>query len=1002
MDITKISRPGSPKSKMVFHENLNELHVGTLSPRCYFVPFANGQDPFAARTESGRLELLNGDWEFKYYPSIIDLEDDFTSMSFDKTIPVPSNWQIHGYDRAQYTNVSYPIPFDPPYVPDDDPVGIYSRSYSYRPDGMKRILVFEGVDSCLYLYVNGSFVGYTQVSHAMSEFDITQYLHEGENKIIAAVLKWCDGTYLEDQDKIRLSGIFRDVYILSRPEKAVCDYTVKTILNHKTGSSEFKLTVKGSSAHIRLCDADGNTVCEADVKDGEEYKTKVQKPRLWSAEIPYLYNLTIETENEVIGEKVGFRDIRVKDGVLLVNNVPVKFRGVNRHDSYADTGYCASVEQLTRDIVMMKQHNINAVRTSHYPNSPLFYQLCDEYGFYVINEADYETHGCVEIMRGFRNLYENYRSISMVSMDERFHDAIVDRGERLVSRDKNRPCVLMWSMGNEAGYGKNVLDEAKRIRELDSTRLLHYESVTHALDDTEDVFDVISRMYSWDGEFIDRLNDEKDKRPFMLCEYCHAMGNGPGDLEDYHSNFYLSDRYAGGFIWEWCDHSLITGYTTDGKPKYGYGGDFGERHNDGNFCMDGLLYPDRTPHTGLREAKQVYRPVRVSKGEKPGEFLITSYLNFVDAGSLLEASYVITSDGEIAASGSFEFSVQPRKTVKVTIPDASNKYSGFVYIRFSFTSRKAAPWCEKGFEVSFDQLMLSEGSFVTAPTLTSAVKIQDSPLRAKIMAQDIIFDLDKRLCQFVSVKCGGRELLDRPISFNFFRAPTDNDTDRGNWYRAHLNDYVVKVYGVDVKEENGCAVIDCELSFGWSMHQPFARGGVKYTVYPDGRLDISARLTTSNKVELLPRFGIRMLVSRDFKDVKYFGYGPYESYCDKHRASWVGMFRDSIENMHEDYIRPQENSSHYSCRLAKVYGSDAAIRFESDSPFSFNASLYTQEELASKRHNYELQECGSSVLCVDSGMAGVGSASCGPALREKYRIPLPNISLDISVIFKKL
>ena len=1000
MNLNAISRPGSDKSRMVYHEDFNSLHIGTLPNRSYFVPFAKGQDPFANREESSYFELLNGDWSFKYLPSVIDLEDDFTLSEYDNTIPVPSNWQLHGYDRAQYTNVVYPIPYDPPYVPDDNPVGVYYRSYSYRPDGRRRILVFEGVDSCLYLYVNRSFAGYTQVSHSTSEFDITELLVPGENRITCVVLKWCDGTYLEDQDKIRLNGIFRDVYMLSRSEGSVCDYKVETRLN-SDGSAEVSVRVFGCLAKCRLLWED-SIVFEGECGDSGVLTARVDRPMLWNAEEPSLYRLIIETEDEIIGERVGIREICVKDGVILLNGTPIKFRGVNRHDSYSDTGYYAPVEKLRRDLLMMKQFNINAVRTSHYPNSPLFYQLCDEYGFYVIDEADYETHGCVEIMRGFRNLYENYRSISMVSMDERFHDAIVDRGERLVSRDKNRPCVLMWSMGNEAGYGKNVLDEAKRIRELDSTRLLHYESVTHALDDTEDVFDVISRMYSWDGEFIDRLNDEKDKRPFMLCEYCHAMGNGPGDLEDYHSNFYLSDRYAGGFIWEWCDHSLITGYTTDGKPKYGYGGDFGERHNDGNFCMDGLLYPDRTPHTGLREAKQVYRPVRVSKGEKPGEFLITSYLNFVDAGSLLEASYVITSDGEIAASGSFEFTVQPRKTVKVTIPDASNKYSGFVYIRFSFTSRKAAPWCEKGFEVSFDQLMLSEGSFVTAPTLTSAVKIQDSPLRAKIMAQDIIFDLDKRLCQFVSVKCGGRELLDRPISFNFFRAPTDNDTDRGNWYRAHLNDYVVKVYGVDVKEENGCAVIDCELSFGWSMHQPFARGGVKYTVYPDGRLDISARLTTSNKVELLPRFGIRMLVSRDFKDVKYFGYGPYESYCDKHRASWVGMFRDSIENMHEDYIRPQENSSHYSCRLAKVYGSDAAIRFESDSPFSFNASLYTQEELASKRHNYELQECGSSVLCVDSGMAGVGSASCGPALREKYRIPLPNISLDISVIFKKL
>ena len=999
MDITKISRPGSPKSKMVFHENLNELHVGTLSPRCYFVPFANGQDPFAARTESGRLELLNGDWEFKYYPSIIDLEDDFTSMSFDKTIPVPSNWQIHGYDRAQYTNVSYPIPFDPPYVPDDDPVGIYSRSYSYRPDGMKRILVFEGVDSCLYLYVNGSFVGYTQVSHAMSEFDITQYLHEGENKITVAVLKWCDGTYLEDQDKIRLSGIFRDVYILSRPEKAVCDYTVKTILNHKTGSSEFKLTVKGSYAHIRLCDADGNTVCEADVKDGEEYKTKVQKPRLWSAEIPYLYNLTIETENEVIGEKVGFRDIRVKDGVLLVNNVPVKFRGVNRHDSYADTGYCASVEQLTRDIVMMKQHNINAVRTSHYPNSPLFYQLCDEYGLYIIDEADFEAHGCVEILRGFRDMYKDYKGISMISMDEKFQRAIVDRGEKLVTRDRNRPCVLFWSMGNEAGYGINVLKEAEKVRELDDTRLLHYESVVHAMDDTEDVFDVVSRMYPWDGEMINYAK-EQNKRPFILCEYCHAMGNGPGDLEDYHEIFHSSPVFCGGFIWEWCDHGMIIGYTSDGKPKYGYGGDYGERHNDGNFCMDGLIYPDRTPHTGLKEAKQVYRPVRVSKTDDAGVFELKSLLNFANAEDLLDGGYEITDCGKIVATGSFDFKLKPMETYTITIPGATAVTGTSVYIKFVFTSKTDTLWCEKGYEVCFDQICLNELNEKTQPSMAGDVYVCDQPLSLRVDAGNISYTFDKRHAEFTSITKDGAELLDRPISYNFFRAPTDNDPMRSDWYRAHLNDYIVKVYDTCTCIEDGCAKIYVSESFGWSQYQPFARAKAVYTVYPDGTLEVSCELETTNKVEMLPRFGIRLFLNKSFDSAEYYGYGPYESYADKHRASYMGLFEDKISNMYEDYIRPQENSSHWGCKYASVTDGKTVIRFESDTDLSFNASEYTQEDLSGKRHNFELEKCESNVICVDSQMAGVGSNSCGPALRDKYRIQLPKVNMNIRLFIK--
>lgn len=1000
MDISKIASPGSAKGKMIYHENLNELHVGTLEPRSYFVPFSVGQDPFADRTCSERFELLNGDWNFKYYPSVIDLENNFTDSEYDSTIPVPSNWQIHGYDTAQYTNVSYPIPFDPPYVPDDDPVGVYYRSYCYMPDGLKRILVFEGVDSCLYLYVNDSFVGYTQVSHAMSEFDVTPYLREGENRITVAVLKWCDGTYLEDQDKIRLSGIFRDVYMLSRPEKRLCDYTVKTILNHDTWDATLKVSVKGVPAHVVLCDKNGAVVCEGDACEDKPFEAEVKAPELWSAEIPSLYSLTIQTDSELIGEKVGFRDICVSDGVLLVNGAPVKFRGVNRHDSYADTGYYASVEQMTRDIVMMKQFNINAVRTSHYPNSPLFYKLCDEYGLYVIDEADYEAHGCVEVYRGFKDMYKDYKGISMISADEKFQKAVVDRGEKLVTRDKNRPCVLFWSMGNEAGYGINVLKEAQRVRELDDTRLLHYESVWHAIDDTEDVFDVVSTMYPWDGAMEDYAK-KGEKRPYILCEYCHAMGNGPGDLEDYREMFYSNPVFCGGFIWEWCDHGMIIGYTADGKPKYGYGGDFGERHNDGNFCMDGLIYPDRTPHTGLREAKQVYRPVRVYPTDKPGVFEIKSFLNFENAHDFLRGTYEITDCGKKICDGKFSFELAPMQSTLVEIPEAAHADGKSVYIMFKFCAKSDTAWCKKGFEVCFDQICLKETNEKTQPAPDGGqISVYEEPLMAVINAGSLSFKFDKRHGEFYSIIKDGKDLIDKPISFNFFRAPTDNDPMRWDWYRAHLNDYIVKIYDVSISANKEYAQIDVNEGFGWSQYQPFARAKTAYKIYADGTLDVISRLTTTNKVDMLPRFGIRLFLKKSFDTVQYYGYGPYESYIDKHRASYVGLFEDKVKNMHEDYIRPQENSSHYGCKFASVTDGLTTIRFEAKGDFSFNASEYTQEELSSKRHNFELEKCPSNVICVDSMMAGVGSNSCGPALRDKYRIPLPNVELDIRIMIK--
>lgn len=423
MDILKLAAENSPRSKMIYHEDTQALHIGTLDKHCYFVPFAKGQDPFEDRENSQRMELLNGNWGFRYYDSIIDLGDDFIHEKFENTIPVPSNWQFYGYDKPQYTNVCYPIPFDPPFVPDDIPVGVYQREYDHFPDGMDRVLVFEGVDSCVYLYVNDSFVGYSQVSHATAEFDITPYLAEGRNIITAAVLKWCDGTYLEDQDKIRLSGIFRDVYVLSRPKMRLENYIVKTVLG-ENGSGRLEFTVFGCDVSAKLCDDDGVTMAQFSAYDGESVEIKLENVKLWSAETPYLYRLTINAGDEVIGEEIGFRDVKVDKGVVKINGRAVKFKGVNRHDSYPDTGYYASYEQMRADLVLMKKHNINAVRTSHYPNCPVFYQLCDRLGLYVIDEADLESHGCVEVYYDYKWDYSDYNGIAMLACDERFGNAI--------------------------------------------------------------------------------------------------------------------------------------------------------------------------------------------------------------------------------------------------------------------------------------------------------------------------------------------------------------------------------------------------------------------------------------------------------------------------------------------------------------------------------------------------------------------------------------------------
>ncbi len=997
MDISKISAHGSQKSFMIYHENPEMLHVNTLPEHCYFIPFAKEQSPFVSRYESERMELLNGEWGFTYYGSIIDMEDNFTELAPKDKIPVPSNWQLHGYDKPQYTNICYPFPFDPPYLPDDIPVGVYTRSYSHTNDGMKKILTFEGADSCIYLYINDKFVGYTQVSHCTSEFDITDFLHEGENKITVAVLKWCDGSYLEDQDKFRLSGIFRDVYVLSRPKECISDYRIITEVYEDY--AEIKLTVYGADTEIQLQDPMWNVIFSGSAKKEAELTIKIVKPMLWSAELPDLYSLTISACGEVIAEKVGIRKVAIENGVLKLNGKAIKILGVNRHDSYPETGYYASEEQMRKDLCLMKRHNINAIRTSHYPNAPVFYKLCDEYGFYVIDEADMESHGCVEVYNKWDGNYD-YKGIAILACDERFKNAIVDRSHRLVTRDINRPSVIIWSLGNESGYGENMKAAARCIKELDNTRPVHYESI-HLLDETSDEdLDFVSRMYMSIEGMHEFLKDENETRPFIQCEYCHAMGNGPGDLEDYRNTFYSNERFAGGLVWEWCDHALPQGVTDDGKVKYGYGGDFGERHNDGNFCMDALVYPDRTLHTGLLEVKQVYRPVRVEKGENAGDFIFRSFFNFKNAENNMLCHYEITDMGKPVANGNVEFILPPMGSAVVHIPEAENVGGESVCIKFSFTAKQPDDFFEADEEICFDQLMLCEKTLVYGIRHEDEnPRLSETPMEFVISASDKTITFDRRKGAIVSILKNGAELLAKPIEWNFFRAPVDNDVMKGDWYRAHLNDYDIKIYETSAHYCGNNLVITLSHSFGWNIYEPFCKAKTEIYINGCGDIQIVTDGETSNKVKFLPRFGLRLFIDRSFCNVKYYGYGPVESYIDKHQAAYLSEFSADISEMHEDYIRPQENSSHYDCRYAEISNGDVVFNFTAHDNFSFNASEYTEEELAAKRHNYELEKSGYSVVCIDSGMAGVGSNACGPALAEKYRVQIPEIHLDFTIKF---
>lgn len=1000
MNLSTISRPDSNKSKLIYHENLEVFHVNTLPDHAYFIPFAKGQDPFSKREESNRFELLNGIWDFKYYESAIDMEDDFTNLLLPDKIEVPSCWQLKGYDKPQYTNLEYPIPYDPPYVPDEVPVGLYKRTYEYKNDGLRKILTFEGVDSNIYLFINGEFAGYSQISHHTSEFDITDMLREGSNSIAVAVFKWCDATYIEDQDKIRLSGIFRDVYILSRPEKRLEDYHILTTISG--GEAIVSLTLEGADATVTLCDAAGEVIAQENAKASKELSIKVSNPKLWSAESPYLYNLVIETEDEVIGEKVGIREVKIENSVVKINGVAIKIRGVNRHDSYPDSGYVSSEAQMRMDLELMKKHNINAIRTSHYPNAPIFYKLCDEYGFYVIAESDFESHGVVVVFNDLHWTGENtYGKLSMIARDERFTNAILDRQKSNVQRNFNRPCIFMWSLGNEGGWGENMRKAAIKVKELDTSRIVHYESMVHKLDDltSDDVLDINSRMYPSTDEMREFYEKTGEKRPFILCEYCHAMGNGPGDLEDYFEVFDSDDRFTGGLIWEWCDHSVIQGKAQDGRIKFGYGGDFDELHNDGNFCMDGLVYPDRRPHTGLLEVKQVYRPVRVSLGDKLGEFKFRNMLAFVNAGDLYDVEYEVTYDGGVVCKGKVNLDVAALSTQTIQISDLEILSGTDNYIRFVFIAKEDTMWCKKGYQVCFDQLHITGGGTdVLSLAPTGKVSVTEETLKVTVLAAGNEYVFSKRKATFDSIKCNGKEILSKPMNYNFFRAPLDNDPMRWDWEKAHLASYTVKIHDLKVTAREDQVEILVDQAFGWSVHEPFAKMLVTYTIDGAGALTIKCDVKTCDRViNFLPRFGLRLFVPKNYDKVAYFGYGPGESYADKHHASYVGNFEGKIEDMFEDYVKPQENSSHFGCKNMTLSSENVAVRFEASKDFSFNASEYTQEELASKKHNYELIKNEDNVICVDYKMAGVGSNSCGPALLEKYRVEIPEFSAEFKI-----
>ncbi len=976
-----------------YHEDLSTIHVKTEKPRAYYIPFGSSEDIFSSKREdSDRFGLLSGEWSFNYFKNIDRVPDSLINpavpLASGATLSVPSVWQTYSYDQIQYTNIRYPIPCDPPFIPDDNPVGVYSRDFvcPNEWDNFNKYMVFEGVDSAFYLYVNGAFVGYSEVSHSTSEFNITEYLREGSNRVSVVVFKWCTGTYLEDQDKFRWSGIFRDVYLLGRPRGHMRDYFVRTLLSddlrRATVCVDFD-ALNPADGVVTLYDPDMKEVGRAR-PDGEGHvEIEVNRPILWNAESPELYKLLIEMADEFVAEEIGMRRVEIADGVLTLNAKPIKLKGVNRHDSDPYTGCVVDEDHMLRDIALMKQHNINAVRTSHYPNDPRFLQLCDRYGIYVVDEADIEAHGM-----------ENHE-FAVITDGEEWREAILDRVERLIERDKNRPCVISWSMGNESGYGENFRRAIEWARGRDDSRFIHYESTFGLQVDPRKPFpvpaDVYSRMYE-SPEFcrIACEENEDKERPFLLCEYSHAMGNGPGDIKDYWDVIYAQPRFMGGFVWEWCDHAVADGVAENGKPRFLYGGDNGERYHDGNFCVDGLVSPDRVVKQGLKELKAVLQPVRVEAVDlTAGEFNITNLYDFAYL-SRLECRWALTQDGRPVESGSLgALAIPPHKSQKVrisyTLPEA-----GRCYLRLSFVQLGIGELLVEGDEMASAEFKLpTPTNRFEADMPRLPLEIDEGERRILIKGQSFSYIFDKVRGTFRQLNCDERKLLAAPMSFNIWRAPIDNQRYiLGAQKTARYNASEVRVYSTGVSTRSGNAVIDQEIAFVSDGAHPHIRAHAVWTVNRAGDINLSTEVSVDEKSPALPRFGLRILLDKAANRAEYFGYGPNESYVDKHFAQHKGRFAFKVNEQEPEHIMPQDYGNRYDTEWAAVVDDkNVGIMLCADgTSFDFSALPYTQEELERKTHNFELEQYGRTVLCVDYLNSGVGSHSCGPALDEKYQL----------------
>lgn len=988
--------------------------INRMPARAHFLTFPSKEKALLNNNRyTHAFKNLNGVWKFMFLDAPEYSPEGFFNSDFDVTkmddITVPGNWQLQGYGKMHYSDLWYNFPINPPYVPTENPTGIYKRTFfveeSYRDK--KIIIRFCGVDSAYHLWINGKEVGYSKVARNESEFDITDIIRVGEeNDVTVRVYQWSDGTYLEDQDMWWESGIFRDVELIGVPKDGINDYKVIADLDDEYKNGIFKVeaflrTTKEVNVTFELVDAGENTVFTKTVvaKEGKACIDEViADVNHWTAETPYLYKLFMTVEDdgqivEVIPQNVGFRNIRLNGEIFLVNGVAIKFKGVNRHDYSPQNGRVVSREEIEKDIILMKQFNINAIRTSHYPNSYYLYDLCDEYGMYLIAETDLECHG-----------FELTGDYKWITDDPSWELAYISRMTRMIERDKNHPAIIFWSLGNESAFGCNFRKMTDVAHEMDPTRLVHYEG-----DFDVESADVYSTMYTWienpKKPYLMKDIIEKSKKPHIHCEYCHAMGNGPGNLKDYQDLVYAHDKLQGGFVWEWFDHG-IESFTESGEKYYRYGGDFGDDPSNKDFCIDGLIMPDRTPSPGLYEYKKVIEPITTTAVDiQKGIINLLSRYDFANLDRF-NLVYKVMEDDVILQTGFMAVpSIEARANKDITLPyDLSAikvKPGAHYYVNISYQLREDTSYASSGHELATAQfeLPLYKEGIVVRPEGILNVEKEHTTLHVK----GANFSLDFNLVNgnLMNIVRDGMQVLSKGPRLTLWRAPISNDMEiidkLKKVYFLHLEHEVVM--NIDYHMEGNILKVEVDTINSTTNSAWHFKTKYVYTVCPSGDILIDVEGTPSGRVDLapdmLPRIGVSMHLDKSMEHVRYFGMGPGENYADSKEAAQMGLYANTVDGLFTNYVIPQENGNHMGCKWVSMTNDRGmGLLASTEGDFNFSASWYEDKDLDDAKHTCDLVKRDYIVFNVDYKQNALGTNSCGQWQLDKYRAKFEDFKLS--------